>query len=82
MAGCLRAMGLDNVEVINNWSDRELITPLPMSENKVRKDWALGDRFVVCYAGNLGRAHDVDTLLSAMTLLQDQAKTSPSDLAA
>jgi hypothetical protein len=24
-------------------------------------------RFVVAYAGNLGRAHDVDTILSAMT---------------
>ena len=37
---------------------------------------------MVCYAGNLGRAHDVDTMLSAMTLLQEQAKKSPSDPAA
>ena len=37
---------------------------------------------MVGYAGNLGRAHDVDTILSAMTLLQERAKNSPFDLAA
>jgi len=82
MAGRLRAMGIDNVEVINNWSDGTLITPMPASESEFRKEWVAGDRFVVCYAGNLGRAHDVDTLLSAMTALQEQAKKRPSDLAA
>jgi glycosyltransferase involved in cell wall biosynthesis len=37
---------------------------------------------VVCYAGNLGRAHDIDTILSAMTILQDRAVMSPADPAA
>ena len=37
---------------------------------------------MVCYAGNLGRVHDVDTMLPAMTLLQERAKNSPSHLAA
>jgi glycosyltransferase involved in cell wall biosynthesis len=37
---------------------------------------------VVGYAGNLGRAHDIDTVLAAMTLLQERATRSPSDLAA
>ena len=37
---------------------------------------------MVGYAGNLGRAHDIDTVLAAMTLLQERAKKSPSDLAA
>ena len=37
---------------------------------------------MVGYAGNLGRAHDIDTILSAMTLLQDRAVMSPADLAA
>ena len=82
MARRLRATGIDNVEVINNWSDGALITPMPASDSKFRKEWVPGDRFVVCYAGNLGRAHDVDTLLSAMTALQERGKKSPSDLAA
>ena len=33
--------------------------------------------FVVAYAGNLGRAHDVDTIVEAMTLLQEGAKAAP-----
>ena len=37
---------------------------------------------MVGYAGNLGRAHDIDTMLAAMTLLQQRATKSPSDLAA
>ena len=82
MATRLKGIGVDNVEVISNWSDSALISPLPAEESELRKDWIPKDRFVVCYAGNLGRAHDVDTLLSAMMSLQQQAKKSPCDLAA
>jgi glycosyltransferase involved in cell wall biosynthesis len=82
MARRLRAIGIDNVEVITNWSDSAIINPLRASDSEFRQDWVPGDHFVVCYAGNLGRAHDIDTLLSAMTLLQERAKNSPSDLAA
>ena len=84
MAARLQKLGLapDTIQVINNWADGALITPLPSEENELRKEWVPGDRFVVCYAGNLGRVHDVDTMLSAMTILQERAKNSPSDLAA
>ena len=37
---------------------------------------------MVGYAGNLGRAQDIDTVLAAMTLLHQRARKSPSDLAA
>ena len=78
----LQALGLPpvKIKVISNWADRALISPLPPEESALRQEWIPGDRFVVCYAGNLGRAHDVDTMLSAMTLLQERAKNSPSDL--
>ena len=84
MAARLQKLGLppDTIQVINNWADGALITPLPSEENELRKEWVPGDRFVVCYAGNLGRVHDVDTILSAMTMLQERAKNSPSDPAA
>jgi len=32
-------------------------------ENRLRKDWSIGDRFVVMYSGNLGLGHEFDTLL-------------------
>ena len=81
MASRLHSMGVNNVEVINNWADQALISPLPAAESEFRKEWVPKDCFVVCYAGNLGRVHDIDTVLSAMTLLQEDAKRS-SDLAA
>ena len=68
--------------MINNWADASLIRPLAEQENQLRKEWIPPGRFVVSYAGNLGRAHDIDTVLAAMTLLQDRAVMSPSDLAA
>ena len=37
---------------------------------------------MVGYVGNLGRAHDIDTVLAAMSLLHQHARKSPSDLAA
>jgi glycosyltransferase involved in cell wall biosynthesis len=84
MALRLQTLGLppEKIKVISNWADRALITPLPPEESALRKEWIPGDRFVVGYAGNLGRAHDIDTVLAAMTLLQERAKKSPSDLAA
>jgi glycosyltransferase involved in cell wall biosynthesis len=54
--------------VIENWS-RD-IRPKPSSASRLRKRLSLADRFVVCYSGNLGRAHEFDTLLAAARLLQ------------
>jgi hypothetical protein len=68
--------------VINNWADASLIRPVAEQENQLRKEWIPDGCFVVAYAGNLGRAHDVETILSAMTLLQDRAVMLPNDLAA
>ena len=84
MAARLQARGLppEKIKVISNWADSALISPLPPQESALRKEWIPDGRFVVGYAGNLGRAHDIDTVLAAMTLLQERAKKSPSDLAA
>jgi glycosyltransferase involved in cell wall biosynthesis len=84
MAAHLKTQGVPEklITVINNWADASLIRPVAEQENQLRTEWIPPERFVVCYAGNLGRAHDVDTILSAMTLLQDHAVMSPNDLAA
>ena len=66
-----RWLAPDTIQVINNWADGTLITPLPLEENELRKEWLPGDHFVVCYADNLGRVHDVDMVLSAMTILYE-----------
>jgi colanic acid biosynthesis glycosyl transferase WcaI len=71
----------DKIQVIENWSDGELITPLATAKNELRRSWGLEDAFVVGYAGNLGRAHDLHTIIQAMTLLQERATKSDDALA-
>ena len=78
MAEHLEAEGIarEKIRIIPNWSDGTLIVPITAVQNALRKSWALNDRFVVGYAGNLGRAHDVATIVEAMTLLHERAADS------
>lgn len=79
MAAHLLEEGIEPSKVctIPNWTDGEHIKPIAPAQNGVRKAFGLEGRFAVLYAGNLGRAHDVDTLLDAITVLQDQALSDP-----
>ena len=56
--------------VIENWADGDAIQPKPTSASALRARLNLVDRFVVCYSGNLGRAHEFDTLLGAAEALK------------
>jgi glycosyltransferase involved in cell wall biosynthesis len=44
--------------------------PKPSIASALRARLELADRFVVCYSGNLGKAHEFDTLLSAASALR------------
>ena len=72
----LLAEGVDDqrVRVIHNWCDDAHIRPLPAASNPLRRAWGLADRFVVGYSGNLGRAHEIDTLLTAAERLAQEAE--------
>jgi colanic acid biosynthesis glycosyl transferase WcaI len=60
--------------VIENWADGNAIQPKPTSASALRARLGLADRFVICYSGNLGRAHEFHTLLGAAeTLKRDPA---------
>jgi glycosyltransferase involved in cell wall biosynthesis len=74
MAARLAAQGVsrERLTVIPNWADGELIRPLAPRDNPLRAAWGLGERFVIGYSGNLGRAHEVDPLVELMTLLEDE----------
>lgn len=62
------------IRVVHNWADGKAIRPLAAEENPLRKEWLVADKFVVGYSGNLGRAHEIDTLLAAMELLRGDAR--------
>ena len=58
--------------VIENWADAEAIQPKPATASALRRQLGLADHFVVGYSGNLGRAHEFETLLGAAKLLREE----------
>jgi glycosyltransferase involved in cell wall biosynthesis len=75
MAERISTLGLEEarISIVPNWANGANIVPVPPQTNALRREWALGDAFVVGYSGNLGRAHEIDTLLEAMTVLDGAA---------
>ncbi|MBF0096460.1 MAG: glycosyltransferase family 4 protein [Magnetococcales bacterium] len=74
MAARLQAEGVaaERVRIIPNWEDGRSIRPQARSENPLLEEWPLAGRFVVGYVGNLGRAHELETLLAAAERLADR----------
>jgi len=63
----------ERIHIIPNWSDGVAIAPLAPQDNPLRKAWGLEGKFVVIYSGNMGRAHNFDTIIEAAK----QLKTHP-----
>jgi len=62
----------DRISVIHSWGDPELIVPIAKEENWFAKQHNLDSKFTVLYSGNMGRCHDLDTILATAQQLQDQ----------
>jgi glycosyltransferase involved in cell wall biosynthesis len=58
------------ITVIPNWADGRAIVPVAPDQNPLQQEWGLSDAFVVGYSGNLGRAHEIETLLEAANLIE------------
>lgn len=72
MAERVTAMGVarDRIGVIPNWSNDRDVRPSPTRSPALRAEWGIApEAFVLEYSGNLGRAHEYDTLLGAAQLL-------------
>lgn len=70
----LLAAGIEDrcIAVVPNWTDDETVRPVAAATNPLRAAWDLKARFVVGYSGNLGRAHEYETLLGAAARLRDR----------
>jgi glycosyltransferase involved in cell wall biosynthesis len=55
----------DRIVVIHNWADPEKIYPRPKADNWFAQRHGLDRVFTVLYSGNMGRCHDIDTILKA-----------------
>ena len=75
MARHISGLGVpsERVRIVPNWADGEVIAPVDHGANALREEWGLGDAFVVGYSGNLGRAHEIDTLLDAIAVVEKGA---------
>ena len=62
----------DKIVVIDNWADGKLIQPITKADNWFSREHGLDQVFTVLYSGNLGRCHDLDTIMDAALLLRDQ----------
>jgi glycosyltransferase involved in cell wall biosynthesis len=62
----------DKISVIHNWADADWIKPINKSQNWFACQHGIDRKFTVLYSGNLGRCHDVETILGAIDLLQDE----------
>lgn len=67
-----RAIPVDSSMTIHHWSDGNAIRPVARETNTLRQEWGVGDRFVVGYSGNFGRAHEFTTFLDAAQQLRDR----------
>ena len=72
MAAKLSAIGVppSKIQIISNWANGSLVCPIARKDNALAKEWCLEDQFIIGYSGNLGRAHDIDTFLAAISALE------------
>ena len=66
--GELMAARMPHAVVRHNWADAAL-QPVARDANPLRASWGFRDELVAGYSGNVGRAHEVDTLIEAMQRL-------------
>lgn len=72
MASRITARGISyaRIAIIPNWAPP--IQPIERSKNPFRRAHGLEGEFVVVYSGNMGLAHDFDTILNAADSLRGQ----------
>lgn len=62
----------DKLHHISVWSDDKLINSASDRENPLRKRWNLEGKFVAGYFGNMGRFHDMETIIRTADTLKDK----------
>jgi glycosyltransferase involved in cell wall biosynthesis len=69
-----RRIPAEQICIIENWADAEAITPMPVDSSELRRTLELTGRFVVAYSGNMGRAHEFETILGAAEQLRNDPR--------
>ncbi|AIE74701.1 MULTISPECIES: glycosyltransferase family 4 protein [unclassified Synechocystis] len=61
------------IEVVHNWADGVLIQPRQKTNNWFAQRHGLDRVFTVLYSGNMGRCHDLETVMQATYFLKQEA---------
>ena len=62
----------NKIHNIHMWSDDQLIRSAAGKANPFVEKWALEGKFVVGYFGNMGRFHDLETIMEAAKILKER----------
>jgi len=62
----------EKIHIIHNWADPNSIGEMDKSQNWFAIKHKLVDRFTVLYSGNMGRCHDMLTIMEAALHLKDK----------
>ena len=65
-----RRISRDRIACIPNWCDEIRLAGADDAAQRLRARWGLQGKFALGYCGNLGRAHEFDTLLGAAERLR------------
>lgn len=58
--------------IIPNWGDVDAVYPIKRSENSFAREHGLLQKTVIQFSGNLGRTHDLETVMRAAKQLEDE----------
>ena len=64
------------LRVVPNWADGKARRPAAAEVGALRRERGMEGKFIVGYSGNLGRAHDCETLLAAARLLSAEREVA------
>jgi len=67
-----KTAGLDvPIAIITNWAELETVEPASKAENDLLRKLGLLDKFVLLYAGNMGHPNDLESIVEAAAMLQE-----------
>jgi glycosyltransferase involved in cell wall biosynthesis len=71
---CGRRVDPARVHVVTPWAEGDQLNPVGRRANPMARSLGLEDVFTVVYSGNLGVAHDLDTIARAIELTRDDGR--------
>jgi len=66
-----KGVAKNKISVIPNWVDTKLVSPSEKM-NDIRKIHMLGNKFVVTYAGTIGKAQNLEAVIESAEMLKEQ----------